>query len=358
MRPLKKRLRPDNIPSERRIMRRHAGRTIYLFLLVVFAFAVAKYLFGDFLLLEADGLVLRDQHVVATTYIARVQTVDVKEGQPVQAGDVLLKLQSTELLERLADLSTKRAELVARVTDFKVRSASVVTLLPLAERRETESLRTIEQFDNLAEEKLVTSARYQEALRSNYEASRDRVSLTSQMSVLKEELSALDSALADADDALTDLQGLYSNGVVRSPVSGSIGAAIPMVGNVYRPGDPILSVYYGDPYVLVYLPRRYLFPIYVGMDVRLSDGRESAEGMITEILPVTDALPKEFQNTFQPLNRSQLAKITLAVPLSFPLNQKVSVSRYPNILSELRKATDYLGSMIPKWGNRGEPKIS
>lgn len=343
MQPLKKRLRPDNIPSERRVMRGRTGRTIYLLLLFIFALTVGNYMFGDFFLLQADGLVLRDQHVVATTYVARVEDVNVTEGQAVDAGNPLLKLQSTEILERLADLSTKRAELVANETDFKVKAESVAQLLPLAERRVSEAVNTIKQFDTLAAAGLVTSARYQEALRVNYEASRDRVNLLTQRQVLEEELSSLDNALADADDAIAKLKGLYSDGVVRSPVSGSIGAVIPSVGNVYRPGEPILSIYSGAPYVLVYLPRRYLFPIYVGMELGLTDGRDVADGVIVEILPVTDTLPKEFQNTFKPSDRNQLAKIKLTTPSAFPLNQKVSVSRYSTMLGELLKARNFLG---------------
>jgi multidrug resistance efflux pump len=281
--------------------------------------------------------------VVATTYVARVEGVDVTEGQAVDEGHTLLKLQSTEILERLADLSTKRAELIAKETDFKAKAESVVQLLPLAERRVSEAVNTIKQFDTLADARLVTSARYQEALRVNYEASSDRVNLLSQRDVLQEQLSSLNNALADADDAIAKLKALYSDGIVQSPVSGSIGAIVPSVGNVYRPGEPILSIYSGDPYVLVYLPRRYLFPIYVGMELRLTDGRDVATGTITEILPVTDTLPKEFQNTFQPQDRNQLAKIKLASPSTFPLNQKVSVSRYSTLLGELLKARNLVG---------------
>ena len=113
----------------------------------VFGLTVINYMFGDYVLLEADGLVLRDQHVVATTYVARVDGVDVTEGQAVEAGNPLVKLQSTEILERLADLSTKRADLVAKETDFKVKAASVAQLLPLAERRVAEAVNTIKQFE-------------------------------------------------------------------------------------------------------------------------------------------------------------------------------------------------------------------
>jgi multidrug resistance efflux pump len=343
MRSIKTRLRPDNIPNEQRVMRGKTGRTIYLVLLALFGLGLLNYLFGDFLLLDADGLVLRDEHVIATPYIARLEQVDITEGQSVDKGTPLLTLQSTELLERLADLSTKRAELVAKATDFKIRSENVTQLLPLAERRTKEAVNTMKQFDNLADARLVTSARYQEALRVNYEASKDKVSLLTQRKVLQEELTSLDKALADADDAIAKLQDVYANGVVSAPVNGSIGASVPSVGNVYRAGDPILSVYSGESYVLAYLPRRYLFPISVGMNVQISDGRDITDGVVTEILPVTDTLPKEFQNTFKPSDRSQLAKIKLDGPSPFPLNQKVNISRYSSLSGALLGVRKRLG---------------
>ena len=78
----------------------------------------------------------------------------------------------------------------------------------------------------------------------------------------------------------------------------------------------------------MYLPRRYLFPIYVGMRLRVTDGRHTENGVVSEILPVTATLPREFQNTFQPSDRNQLAKVKLAAGSSFPLNQKVNVSQF------------------------------
>ena len=342
MRALRSRVRPDIIPSEERKVRGSVGRYIYLFFLGVFALAILNYFFGDFFMLKADGLVLRDEHVVATTYIARLDSIDVTEGQAVKEGDVLLKLQSTEILDRLADLWAKQAELVAKALDFKVRAETATELLPLVKRREVEAESAIRQFDALAKGKYVTSVHYEEALRLNYEASHERVLLATQAKVLKEESAAIDQARASSNDALAKLKAIYADGIVRSPVSGTIGATIPAVGNVYRPGDPILSVYSGKPYVLVYLPRRYLFPIYVGMELRVTDGRDVADGVIAEILPVTEALPKEFQNTFQPSDRNQLAKIKLVTPSSFPLHQKVTVSRFYSLTQGLREAWNLL----------------
>ncbi len=327
MRALRKRIRVDNIPNEQRVARGSVGRIIYLVLLGLFVLGVLNFLFGDFLLLRADGLVLREHTVVATTFIARVQKVDVKQGQNVKEGEPLLQLQSLEVLERIADLSFKRADLAAKFTDFKIRANSVEQLLPLAKSRETEAQRVVTQFQGMQKEGFVRSAPYADALKAAYEASKDRVNLASQSRVLKEELTALDLARTDADSTFQDLQKLYANGLVRAPVAGAVGAVVPSIGDVYRPGDPILTISWGKPYVLVFLPRRYLFPINVGMKLSVTDGQHTEKGVVTDILPVTDTLPKEFQNTFQPSDRSQLAKIKLPANSHFPLHQKVTVSR-------------------------------
>lgn len=327
MRTLKKRTRPDNMTNEVRVQRGTLGRYIYLAFLAVFALGVLNYLFGDVLILRGDGLVLKDENVVATTYIARVVRVDVQQGQLVKEGTPLLQLQSLEIIERLADLSTKRAELVAKATDFKIRSQNVIALLPLAERRETESGRVIKQFESMAKDGFVRSVPYADALSANYSASKDRVTLSSEGQVLGGEMSAFERALSDAEAALRDLKQHYGDGVVTSPVSGSVGAVVPFLGNVYRPGEPLMSIYSGDPYVLLYLPRRYLFSIDIGLRVSVTDGQRTAMGTVVQILPVTATLPREFQNTFQPTDRNQLAKIKLSADAPFPLNQKVQVTR-------------------------------
>ncbi len=71
-----------------------------------------------------------------------------------------------------------------------------------------------------------------------------------------------------------------------------------------------------------------MFTVYPGMKLEVTDGQNTASGVILEILPVTDALPKEFQNTYKPSDRNQLAKIKLEPDgTRFPLLQKVRVTR-------------------------------
>lgn len=327
LKTLRKRPRTDNLVSQKRMATNRMGRRVYLGLLVVFAAAVINYLFGDFVILRADGLVLRERSVIAATTISRVEAVEVTEGQHVGQGEELLRVQSTELLERLAELSTRRAQLAAAAVDFAIRSEQVKQLLPLAQKRDEAALRVLSQFDRLASSGFARAASYDDALAASFSARQDRIKLATESEALQEEMAALDAAREDADRALADLQSHYAKGIVRAPAAGQVGASVPAPGDVYRPGEQMLAVYWGPPFVLAYLPRRYLFPIRKGMKVFVSDGRNRAPGWIDEILAVTDALPKEFQNAFKPQDRNQLAKIRFASPPSFPLHQKVEITR-------------------------------
>ncbi|NJM33431.1 MAG: HlyD family efflux transporter periplasmic adaptor subunit [Rhodomicrobium sp.] len=323
---MKKRPRSDALVNEKRRSPNSTGRIVYISLLTLFGIAVANYLFGDLVFLRADGLVLQDKTVIATTYVARVDEVGIKEGQHVEKGQVLLRLQSTEMLERLADLSARRARLVADNVEFLIRSESVAELLPLAKKREDEATRVVSKFDELAKSGFSTAASYDTALTSSFNAQQERIKLATQLKTLERELATLQEAREVSEQALSDLQGHYAEGVVKAPVSGSVGVAVPAIGDVYRTGDPIMSIYSGEPYVLAYLPRRYLFSINKDQKVTVSDGRHSVPGVLAEILPVTDMLAREFQNTFKPMDRSQLAKIRLLQPSPFPLQAKVSIT--------------------------------
>ena len=326
---LKKRPRSDVLVNEKRMVTNPVGRMIYLAVLAVFAVAVLNFLFGDILILRADDLVLKDQTVIATTFVARIQQVDIREGQQVTKGQVIMRLQSTEMLERLADLSARRARLVADTVEFRIRAETVAELLPLARKRENETTRVVGKFDELALAGLTTASSYDTALSANFSAQGDRVKLATQFKTLEKEVATLNEARDVSESALSDLQAHYAEGIVRAPVTGAVGVSVPSLGNVYRTGEPMMTLYSGEPYVLAYLPHRYMFSIDVDDKVTVSDGRNTASGVIAEILPVTDALATEFQNTFKPRDRSQLAKIRLTGATSFPLLQKVSVtSRY------------------------------
>lgn len=326
MRQLRRRPRADKLENQKRKATSNVSRRVYLVMLIAFGLAMSNYFWGDLFIMRSDGVVLRDENVVAVTYLARVKEVKVREGQRVRKGDVIMQIESTEVLERLADLSVRGAELSQRAAELQLRSEVGVQLLPLAAKRESETDKVLVRLNNMSDIGLLTSARYEEALRSNFSAREQRVKLAVENETLKEQVSALANAREDAAMATKNLELHYSSGVIRAPVDGSIGASIPPVGKVYRAGDPMLSVLSGKAYVLAYLPNRYLFPIERGLKVSVHSGRNQDDGYIEDILPITQTLPLEFQNSFKPRDRSQLAKIRLTHPEKFPTFDKVKIT--------------------------------
>lgn len=324
---LKNRPRPDKMHNETRKANYQVARFIYLGLLFIFTLSVGNYLVGDMLFFEADGLIVRNQTKVASTYIARVGDITVEPGQQVEKGEMLFRIQSTDMLDRLADLSSQRALLAARLSEFNQRTAIVEQLMPLAMRRKQLADELMQKFDDMAERGFLRSVTHDVALRAGFEASEALVKLELQKESVISEKGTLLKAIEENDKAIDELKVRYNQAGVRAPISGTTGPGVPSEGEVFRAGDQILSIYSGKPYVLTYLPNRYLFNLETGTRVRITNGRNESTGTIEQILAVTDELPKEFQNTFKPRSRSQLARIIIDDPDAFPLQEKVTIMR-------------------------------
>src|SRR5262249_9149826 len=154
-----------------------------------------------------------DHVAVATTYLARVTDVSVKEGEEVKAGDILFRVESTEMLERLADLSQRKAELRSRLFDMQTRQITAESLMPLADSHQQEATEVLHRLNRVAKSGLVTTARYEEAMRANYEASEIRVRLDADYRALKAHVDEFGGALAAATTTQEDLEAHYAHGI-------------------------------------------------------------------------------------------------------------------------------------------------
>lgn len=327
MQKLRQRPRADTQKNQPRRQNRAMGRMIYLLLLAGLMIGISDYVWGDRIFLRADGLILRERTHVAATSIVRIEEVAVRRGQTVSQGDLLLKLGSSELLDQIADYSTRNAELAEREAALRSRENLVTELLPLAEQRKTETLRTVKDLEGPAKTGVVISQRFEEATVAAYAAQTEFVRLSAEKSGLIDEINALTTARGHSTEALDNLQEHYRKGVITAAKSGSIGEQVPSVGQVFKAGDPILSVISGNPYVLAYLPPTYLFPLEEGMVVAVQSGRISAQGYIAEILPVSQLVPPEFQNAFKPDQAFQLVRVEIDGPSPFPTSANVLVTR-------------------------------
>ena len=106
---------------------------------------------------------------------------------------------------------------------------------------------------------------------------------------------------------------------------GTVGARVPVAGQVVKVGDELLQVNSGKAYIIAYMPDMYLFEVKSGDKVSIGGGSHRVAGEVESILTVADALPAEFQNMFRPRDRSRLIRVKLPDDHGFAVSQKIRV---------------------------------
>lgn len=326
MRRLNKRTRTDTHKNDRRVVRKGYGRWIYLTLLAALFIGVLDYIWGDAMLFRAKGVVSQERVDIEARYVGHLDNFSVQLGQEIRKGQIIGRISSMEVTDRLAELKLRQSELKDRVIENEETIKIARELLPIAEQRLKDS-REMRQVANRAKAKgLVTTDRLLEVYSENNAAEEAIIRIQEE---LKSDISlqrSLKDSLEDVDRALSELTMLYSDGYVLSPVTGVLGSSPPVRGQTFLTGENILSVYTGEKYIQAYLPSRHLFPVEVGETVLVYAGATALEGVVEEILPISDDLPKQFQNSFKPAERSQLANIRVE-NLDLPLHTKITLRR-------------------------------
>ena len=244
----------------------------------------------------------------------------------MKAGSILVELESAEMLKDISELSARASELAIRETQLRNRRATVVSLLPLAQRHASESNTQTGRLDTITERGLVSAQRMDQALTSEYGAVYRVIELKGQSDALVEELTLVERSRTKVQAALVQLENFYDNGIMKAKVAGSVGARIPVAGQVVKVGDELLQINSGQAYIIAYLPDIYLFKVNPGAPVRVTGGAHHITGEVETILTVADALPAEFQNMFRPRDRSRLVRVKLPEDHGFAVSQKIRVS--------------------------------
>jgi multidrug resistance efflux pump len=306
--------------------RRRIGRAVYVLLLTSFVLYLVNMLFGSFLFLRAPGLLMTDRFVIAASYTARVIAMQVRPGDAVAKGDVIGRLDSSEMLSAISGLVAQQASLSARQDELMARARTIEALLPVARDRlaaaETNATAVAAATSNGFASKTFQG----EIIRELYEARREKVSMEAEAGTIRDQIDGLKRSLAQIDRALEQSRQAYSDGAIISLVNGVIGARVPNSGAVYRAGDPLLDILNGAPYVLAYLPTERFFGVSRGQRVVVTDGAKSVGGVIERLETVADYLPPEFQSAFQPNEKQQIARVVLDGANPFPMLSKVYVT--------------------------------
>jgi len=205
---------------------------------------------------EVSGTIFSARHTtISSKILARIDSIPVRAGDEIEAGAVVVRLDSRDLDARLA---------AARE---RVRSAQAAAELALSERE-----RVAGMFE------------------SNVASKRDLDRTDAALRMARAELESARQNVADAEVGLS-----YSE--IRSPVTGRVIDRLAEPGDTAAPGAPLLRIY--DPGAM-----RLEAPVREGLATRLTSGQPlrvrieavdlTLEGEIDEIVPAAEPGARTF----------------------------------------------------------------
>jgi RND family efflux transporter MFP subunit len=176
----------------------------------------------------------------------KITDIAVAAGDQVQSGDVLVKLDQTELLAR-AD---------------RIRAQ-----LPAHQERVKETRAEFQRRKELLQDNAVSRERYENSRRVLVEA---------------------EATLAATEQRLVEAEGQLDESVIKAAMSGTVVDQLAKVGEVAQPGQPLLEIYKRSTLRLeCAVPESVLPELRVGQEVRVELGSPSqaATAMVDEIVP-------------------------------------------------------------------------
>jgi multidrug resistance efflux pump len=306
---LRKRPRLDNLQNEVRKRRTSWGRWVYLALVLSLVFWIFDSFFGNYIYLRAEGLVLRERVVLATQYPAAVVELRVREGWNVKKGELLARLRSQNVEESLAKLHAQLAGVITRATELSIRDKVNDALYPLAQHRYEIARNARINSEGLLSQKLLAVNRHSELVKDEMTGAESQAQLAAERDVIGREAADVRAAVESSRSAIGRLNELYGNGVVTSPVNGIVGSLGVSEGSVVREAEPLMEIFTGPPFVLAYVPEGAIYDVRGGDRLRIAVGLASYDGYVTQTYDLAGQLPKEFQQTFQPVNRARLIRV-------------------------------------------------
>jgi membrane fusion protein (multidrug efflux system) len=351
---------------------------VIVLLLTAAAFAVAvpwaRYRFNNLVLREATvrGVITK----IGARMDGRVKSIDVRVGQRVNKGEVLLQMEDSHLqaaLERArGELASATRELESeklgieqtrkRLTIETERFKSAIRKAQGELDAQKSSLTRLEkQYDRISS--LVKDGAAARADLDKITGDRDRA-----LALVTADMAVVEAAEANHERAINDLDGLkvrenhlgvleaqitvarakvataeadIEASVVRAPEDGRVIETIVNAGGSAKVGEPILSLWTGKPWIEAWADERQLAAIQVNSPVDISfdaSPNQKLRGHVESIGLVTD---KQLQPAPVPSTLHAFVRPSAMVPIRIALeDEDAPVQLGLSVLVGIRKGSD------------------
>lgn len=258
-----------------------------------------------------SGTIEADEVRVASRYGGRVQSVHFREGDLLQAGDVIVRLEAAELLARRERAAARLEELEAGPRPAEIAAASnewrsLEAQLDFARAEERRVRELYQQRTVSATERDQAESRAR-ALERSVAAARERYELLVE--------GTRPERLAQARAELAELEALVRETVVMAPTSCVLETLHVKVGDVVAPNREVATLLLADSlWVRVYVPGTWLGHLAVGHPVKVRVDawpQQEWQGTIEQIQRAAEFTPRNVQTRAERIRQVFGVKVRL-----------------------------------------------
>ena len=259
--------------------------------------------------LGASGTVEATDAQLGFEVAGRIESIAVNEGDPVQAGQELARLDRAELEARRAQAAAQVEAARAALADLERGSrreeiAQARAALTAAEERRGDAQRDLERTRRLYEGGAVSREALDKATTARDVAIAQRDQVAEQLRLVREgpsreKIEAARAQVAQAEAALRGAEATLDNTVLTAPFDGRVTVRHRQAGETVSPGAPVLTVL--DPrdrWVRIYIKEDRLGAVKLGSRATITSDTfpgKTYPGEVSYISSEAEFTPKSVQ---------------------------------------------------------------
>lgn len=289
--------------------------------------------------MEASGTIEANEVVVAAEIAGKVISFSVGEGQSVQSGQEIARIDDTVLQWQVKQAEaavaaaearlgeTQKGSRLEQIRQAEATAAQVLALVEGARKALLTAQKDYERLKELYEEGAVTERQLEavrakvdaaqshlDAVSSQYRAAREQSKLV-KAGATRETISALEAGLEQAVAAWEIAKAQLEKAVIKAPADGVVTEKLINEGEFVNPGTPLVVITDLDHLWLeVYIPEAELGKVIIGQDARVSVDAfpgETFKGKVTYISQEAEFTPKNVQTRKERTNMVFMVKVAL-----------------------------------------------
>ncbi len=285
----------------------------------------------------------------------KVESILIKEGENVRAGQVLIKLEQKDVMSQLTQAEAAYNAACAQLKSLKEgqlpqQIAQLRSGLNQAEASFKNAKENYNRMNELLEQGAISKQQFENAelqykvAKEQYESTKTQLALTLEKSA-PVSIEAAEAHVKQAEAGISAAKTALENMVITSPIDGTVGLISAQVGQLLSPGIPVVTVGNLNAYeIQIGVTEDRIGSLEVGQEAEVTvdaAGTSPYTGKITSISPFRDPMTKLYPvKILVPNEQGNLMSGMFA-------RAKLLVSLHPQVVTVSEDAVvDYDGSRV------------